>query len=185
LCYPQPSLPMKFVDGIVPNHYLPTQTQSTINAKVTVSYQEYLLIQQVFQQILKNSGILNPQQQEQFEQVKALIPRFCHDWRYKELEKQTKELLLKELLSLNATTFLDLFPSLQIFLRETTVQSLFDQLYIALSYSKLIQKIYELDFVTRIYLEKMLQVFELLKPFLTQSQIDKWQQNIAPKLKRF
>jgi len=31
----------------------------------------------------------------------------------------------------------------------------------------------------------MLQVFELLKPFLTQSQIDKWQQNIAPKLKRF
>jgi hypothetical protein len=81
-------------------------------------------------------------------------------------------LLLKELLSLNAAAFLDLFPSLQVFLRKITIQNLFDQFYIALSYSKLIQKIYELDFVTRIYLEKFLQVFDLLKPFLTEVQID-------------
>jgi len=176
---------MKFVDGVVPHNYLQTRTNQTINAKVSVSYQEYLLIQEVCHQIIKNSGILNPQQQEQFAQVQALIPRFRQDWRYKELEKQIKNLLLKELLSLNAAAFLDLFPSLQVFLRKITIQNLFDQLYIALSYSKLIQKIYELDFVTRIYLEKFLQVFDLLKPFLTEVQIDKWQTHLAPKLKRF
>ncbi len=176
---------MKFVDGVVPHNYLQTQTSQTINAKVTVSYQEYLLIQEVFNQILRHSGVLNPQQQEQFEQVKQLMPKFRRDWRYKVLEKQAKDLLLKELFSLNAAAFLDLFPTLQVFLRTLTVQNLFDQFYIALSYSKLIRRIYELDFVTRIYLEKMLQVFELLQPFLTPSQIEKWQQNIAPKLRRF
>ncbi|GEM_PF-1466956 len=177
---------MKYVDSLVSSGFTYNKnSKSFIEARVAVSDSEYDLIHKVFYQIIKNYGFLNIEQQQDLKRVKKLMPRFFKDWRHKEIEKEAKNLLLKEAFRLNATGFEDFFPNLKIFLKKLTIQSIFEQLYIALTYSKIIYNIYKLDFVTRIYLEKMSIVFDLLSPFLTQEQITKWQQNIAPKLKRF
>ncbi len=173
---------MKYVDSLVPSQFRPSNQHAFVEARTSVSASEYAKIEYVFQQILTTSGNLNDEQQEKFREVKKILARFRKDWRYREIEKEAKERLLNEALGLRPNVFEDLFPDLKHFLRRHAFQAIFDQVYIALNYCA---SAYKLDFVTRIYLERMSIVFDLLKPHLTKKQIHKWNENVANKLKRF
>lgn len=180
---------MKFVDSLVRKKLLYTTHKNAqtnfVEARITVSNQEYYHIEQIFNFILSNNGQLNAKQQEDFQLIQKVLNRFRKDWRYKQIESDAKTALLKAALSLNPSRFEDLFIHLQYFLRRSNLQAIFEQVYIALKYSKAISKPQNLDFVTRIYLERMSIIFELLKPNLTKKQIQKWEENVARKLKRF
>jgi hypothetical protein len=176
---------MKFVDSLVSRAVVVHGQSEFLEARVAVSAKEYALIERVFQQILDTQGNLNEGQKEQFREVKKMLPRFRQDWRYKDMEKEAKDSLLDTALRLNPGGFEDLFKPLKYFLRRSTLQRLFDQVYIALYYNKDLATPHKVDFVTRFYLERMAVVFVLLKPYLTKKQVEKWEQNLAKKLKRF
>lgn len=175
---------MKYVDSLVSGQIYTHGQQQFVEGRITVSPAEYMDIEDVFQQIINTYGNLNPEQQEKLKQIQKILPRFRKDWRYREMEKEAKELLLTEALSLRPNAFEDLFPDLKHFLRRHCFQTIFEQVYLALNYNPELSP-YKLDFVTRIYLERMSTVFELLKPYLTKKQTLKWEDNVAKKLKRF
>lgn len=176
---------MKYVDSLVRSNQPSRSPRAFIQARVTISQQEYSQVQQIFDQILKNAGQLNLEQKEIFESLKETLRRFQKDWRHQPLEDAAKQALLKAALNLNPSEFEDLFVYLQHFLRRSSLQGVFEQIYLALKYSKTLSKPQNLDFVTRIYLERMAVVFDLLQPYLTAKQIAKWQQHVAGRLKRF
>lgn len=176
---------MKYVDSLVRSNQLSHSLRAFIQARVAISQQEYSQVQQIFDQILKNAGQLNLEQKETFESLREVLKRFQKDWRHKQIEESAKQALLKAALNLNPSEFEDLFVYLQYFLKRSSLQGIFEQIYLALKYSKTLSKPQNLDFVTRIYVERMSVVFDLLKPYLTNKQIAKWQQHVAGRLKRF
>lgn len=178
---------MTFVDSVLPQDFsrYSSGRVSVVNARAILTNDEFNEIKSFYKLLLKTNACLTTDQEIEFAYIKSLLNKTKSDFRVLDLEKDAKELLLSFLNRLDPASFESFFPYLKYYLSRSSIRGIFEKMYLTLLYNKQLNTPQNLDFLSRYYLERLLGVFNLLKPFLLKKQVQKWEQNIVPRLRRF
>ncbi len=178
---------MTFVDSVLPHNFdrYSFGGVSVVNARVVLTNDEFNEVKSFYRLLLKTNACLNEDQEIEFAYIKSLLKKTKNDSRVLEIEKDAKDLLLGFLNRLDPGSFENFFPYLKYYLSRSSVRGIFEKMYLTLLYNRQLSTPQNLDFLSRYYLERLLDVFNLLKPFLLKKQVSRWEQNIVPRLRRF